>query len=382
MPYCNDPLLNDVLRLDREIQQSGDIGGYCGQDAKCWRGRAVTQYLFVVLCLITSLTAYAFTLRSDSPSKYVVQNGDSLWDIASRYLEHPWEWPLLWHANPQIHNPNHLYPGAVIALHYNQQQQPYLRVLSNGTVKWSPSMHIDVEKDVIPPIPLSDIRPFLDASLVLDHDALINAPYVIAFTAEHMLGGQGDEVYVKNICPQCQLNGLAISYGIYRPNGEYYSPYTKTLLGYKASLIGYAELLRSGDPATIVLTDIMQAVKLMDRVMLNNHPGFDLDFIPKSPAKPFKGTIIDLPGGYSRGAEGLVVVLDHGKDCGLQAGDVLAVYTNPKRIKDLECPYGCVRIPRERVGEVMVFRTFTHTSFALVMRATRAIEVMDKVSSP
>jgi hypothetical protein len=339
------------------------------------------RYLSLIFCLMIPLTTHAFSLRPDSPSRYVVKSGDSLWDIASRYLDYPWEWPLLWKANPQILNPNHLFPGATILLRY-EKQQPYLRVVSNGTVKWSPSTRINIEKDVIPPIPLSEIRPFLDASLVLDQDALLNAPYVIAFTAEHMLGGQGDEIYVKNLCPQCKLSGVTVSYGIYRPNGEYYSPYTKALLGYKASLIGYGELVRPGDPATIVLTDIMQGVQLMDRVVSNNHQGFDLDFIPKAPSKRIKATIIDLPGDYSRGAEGLVVVIDKGKDCGLQAGDVLAVYTNPKGMRDLECPYGCVRIPRERIGEVMVFRTFTHTSYALVVRATRAIEIMNKVSNP
>lgn len=340
------------------------------------------QIRLFLLCLMVSLSSHAFLLRPDSPSRYVVKEGDTLWGIANRYLQHPWEWNMLWHANPSIKNPNHLYPGAVLELHY-QQHQPYLRVLSNGTVKLSPTMRPEPLGSAVPPIPLSDIQPFLDASLVLDRDALARAPYVVSFIGEHMLGGQGDEVYVKNLCPRCNIpSGETISYGIYRPAGEYVNPYTKVFLGYKASLIGYGELVRHGDPATVVLTDIMQGVKLLDRVMPNTHPGFDLNFMPKAPARITRGLIIDALGDYTQGAEGLVVVLDRGKIEGLEPGDVLAVYARARKMKDLECPYGCVRLPRERVGEVMVFRTFTHTSFALVVRATRAVKIRDRVANP
>lgn len=340
------------------------------------------RLLSLLLCLMISMSGHAFQLRKDSPARYVVKEGDTLWDISNRYLQHPWEWKALWHANPAIKNPNHLYPGAVIELRYDHHR-PYLRVLSNGTVKLSPNMRTEEQDSAIPPIPLADIKPFLDASLVLDRDALLNAPYIVAFRDVHMMSGQGDEVYVKNLCPRPTSHpGETLSYGVYRPAGEYTNPYTKAFLGYKALLIGYAELLKAGDPATLVLTDITQGVKLLDRVMPNTVPGFDLNFMPKAPSKLVRGLIIDAPGDYTQGAEGLVVVLDRGKDAGLQPGDVLGVYRQAHRMKDLECPYGCVRLPRERVGEVMVFRTFTHTSFAMVVRATRAVKIMDRFANP
>lgn len=339
------------------------------------------RYLLVLLCLISSLS-YGLSLREDIPSRYVVEEGDTLWSIANKFLKYPWEWKSLWHANPKIKNPDRLYPGAVLVLDY-YQKQPFLKVLSNGTVKLSPHMHAEPLKDAIPAIPLSDIRPFLDGSLILDRDALAQAPYVIAFTTEHLLGGQGDEVYVKNLCPPANLPlGASVSYAVYRQGCEYVDAISHVSLGYKATLIGYADLVRLGDPATVVLTDINKGVELLDRVMPNTHPDFDLYFEPKAPKIPIHGSIIDLPGDYTQGAEGLVVVLNRGKDCGLQVGDVLAVFANAHPMRDLQCPYGCVRLPPERLGEVMVFRTFTHTSFALVMRAIRSIQINDKVTNP
>lgn len=348
------------------------------------------RFLICIICFLFPLLGQSLSLRPDAPERYVVQPGDSLWDIACRYLAHPWEWQELWHANPQIHNPNRLYPGAVIALRY-RQKKPYLTVLTNGTVKLSPYMREMQPERAIPSIPLGDIKPFLDGSLILDHDILANAPAVVAFMTEHMLGGQGDEVYVKNLCPvPPSTPGTTFSYAIYRRCSSYHDPVTQKLLGYKATLVGYAELLAGGDPARIILTDIKYGVRLRDRVLPNNHPDFDIYFEPRTPVVRVKGLIIDLLDNFTQGAEGLVAVINRGKDAGLQPGDVLGVYSKPRPVRDMlyryskngPCKFPCVKVPPERIGEILIFRTFTHTSVALVVRSTRAITFSDIVKNP
>ncbi len=342
------------------------------------------RYVLCLLGFLCSFVSQALTLRTDAPTRYVVKEGDTLWEIANRYLAYPWEWKDLWRANPNIKNPNRLYPGAILELTYHQQH-PYLRVLSNGTIKLSPYMRPMPIDNPIPPIPLSDIRPFLNGSVVLDRDTLTNAPFVVAFTNEHMLGSQGEEVYVKNLCPRppsARPPGTTVSYAIYRQAGEYRDPEKNCSLGFKTVLIGYAELVKGCDPATIVLTDIVQGVKLSDRVMPNNYPDFNFSFLPKTPARRVFGSIIDLPGDYTQGAVGLVVVINRGKDAGLQAGDVLGIYSDGVSTSNTNCPPECVALPPERVGELMVFRTFTHTSFALVVRSIRAVKPKDKVTNP
>lgn len=322
------------------------------------------------------------TLKPNAPERYTVKPGDTLWEIANRYLEHPWEWPELLKNNPQFKNSNQLYPGAILILGY-REKQPYLKIIVNKTIKLSPTIREETPGQAIPPVHLSDIKPFLNSSLVLDEDLLVHSPYVIALKTEHLLGGQGDEVYVKNLCHLPEPCGHGnYSYSLFRPGGPYIDPITKNVLGYYASIVGYGALSRAGDPATIVLTDIVQGIKRRDKVIGNNEPDFNLDFQPKAPYMPVKALIIDMLSDYTQGAETLGVVINRGKDIGLVPGDVLAVFAPPRPIRDLECPYDCVRIPPERLGEIMIVRTFTHTSFALVMRSTRSVKLGDRATNP
>ena len=116
--------------------------------------------------------------------------------------------------------------------------------------------------------------------------------------------------------------------------------------------------------------------------MLNDYPEFKLYFEPKTPLFPIEGSIIELPPAYTQGAVGLVAVINRGQNKGLEAGDVLGIYAPSRWVND---PLGCkkcILLPRERIGELMLFRTFSKTSFGLVVRSIRAIHLNDIVTNP
>lgn len=50
------------------------------------------------------------------PEIYTIKRGDTLWDISEHYLDNPWQWPRLWSYNPEIRNPNWIYPGDQLRL--------------------------------------------------------------------------------------------------------------------------------------------------------------------------------------------------------------------------------------------------------------------------
>src|SRR6202142_287566 len=45
------------------------------------------------------------------PAAHIVRQGDTLWAISDYYFKNPYQWPRLWSYNPDIRNPNWIYPG-------------------------------------------------------------------------------------------------------------------------------------------------------------------------------------------------------------------------------------------------------------------------------
>ena len=63
-----------------------------------------------------SAPASPVRLNPNAPDQYVVQRGDTLWDISGVFLQDPWYWPEIWQINPQVENPHLIYPGDRLTL--------------------------------------------------------------------------------------------------------------------------------------------------------------------------------------------------------------------------------------------------------------------------
>lgn len=63
---------------------------------------------------------------------YIVQKGDTLWDLSGEFFGDPFTWPGLWEINPHIQNPHLIYPGDSLNMDKNVQPatvkspQPYI----------------------------------------------------------------------------------------------------------------------------------------------------------------------------------------------------------------------------------------------------------------
>src|SRR5207342_3620146 len=136
-----------------------------------------------VACLTVATYAAAVEMRGDHPDTYVVKKGDTLWDIAGRFLKRPWLWPEVWQANPQIQNPHLIYPGDVISLAYLDR------------VAVQPGARAEAP---ITGVPLSEVAPFLKNIRAVDdfHDY----PYVVG---------------LEGVAPGTR-------YAVVRPTVEYY----------------------------------------------------------------------------------------------------------------------------------------------------------------
>ncbi len=317
----------------------------------------------------------AVELRKDHPEEYVVQKGDTLWGISSRFLEKPWFWPEIWHVNPQVANPHLIYPGDRLYLTWKDGRPMLSR--DRGTIKLSPQKRIVPSDEAIPAIPLDMINQFLVNNRIVSEGELEAAPYVIAGRDGHVVTGMNDAIYVRGV-----LDKEVGSYGVYREGERYIDPDTGEFLGQEAQDIGLVKVRDVEDEiSTAVIQSSRQEVRLYDRVLGIEQNKVNSLFHPSAPSTELKGRIIAVVGGVSQVAANNVVALNLGARDGLQPGNVMAIYKAGGTARDA-IRKDIVQLPAERGGLLMVFRSFEKMSYALVLKSSRALEVLDEVRNP
>ena len=75
------------------------------------------------------------------------------------------------------------------------------------------------------------------------------------------------------------------------------------------------------------------------------------------------------------------MTINKGTRDGLAEGHVLAIYKTGETVRDVVAG-DRVKIPDERSGLLMVFRTYDKLSYGLVLMANRQLSVNDKVKNP
>ncbi|WP_031434899.1 LysM peptidoglycan-binding domain-containing protein [Methylomarinum vadi] len=331
----------------------------------------------IALLFSASISADTLKINPSHPDQYIVVKGDTLWDISGRFLQKPWKWPQLWENNPQIKNPHWIYPGDILTFSY-VDGKPRLSLSRN--VKLSPSIRETSLEEAIKLIPADAITQFLTSPKVVNEDDLANSPYVIDFAGEHLIAGAGDRIYVRSITdPQ------SLSYTVYRQGKPYTRPVTGEILGYEAIYIADTTLQTAGDPATLSVNKSTSEIRIGDRLMVSDAGELALNYFPHPPLEEISGSIISVLNGVSQIGQHNIVVIDRGTDDGIETGHIFEIYQRGRIVADHYHDIDettTVKLPDEIAGVLMVFRPFEKVSYALVMEATAAIHVLDKVKTP
>lgn len=346
----------------------------------------------LVLGLAATTAVFAqdeIVLKDQHPVNYAVKQGDTLWDIASRFLRDPWRWPDIWYVNPQIQNPHLIYPGDEVVLTY-KDGKPQLELRRGGggvvasgsdnlrTVKLSPEIRRQPLLEAIPTVPVESISQFFTRPMVVKPGELDGAAYIVSSQDGHLIGGLGDRIYVRGLA-----DDGAIRYLIVRA-GKTYRDSDGTMLGIEALHVGEAVVRKFGDPASLEVVSANREVLVGDKLVLAEERGNDNDFIPHVPDADINARVISLVDGLARFGQFQVVVVGAGKEQGLERGHVLAVHQSGGIVRD-GTGYGAgrnVQLPDERAGYLMVFRVFDRVSYALVMKSERDMHVFDSVHKP
>jgi LysM domain len=314
----------------------------------------------------------------DAPGRYVVQPGDTLWDISSKFLTDPWYWPEIWHINPQVANPHLIYPGDELALTW-VDGRPQVTIASGGPMRLSPRVRSNPLSESIHSIPYDRIAAFMQRPAVLTADQVKGAPYVAAARDERLIASVGNDVYVRRL-PD---GALGNRYSIYHVGDELKDPDDGDVLGYQGLYAGEGNLTRLGSPATMRVMDSSRET-LEGDILLPVAIEPKMNFIPRAPGTQVDGTIMSVIDERTVVADYDVVIINRGSSHGLEPGHVLEVWEAGEEALDMTPNRETrkMQLPDERNGLAMIFKAYDRMSYGLMWRSDREVKVGDQVRSP
>ncbi len=334
--------------------------------------------------VLVSQQGAAPLVNPQHPERYIVQRGDTLWDISAVFLRDPWYWPEIWYVNPQVENPHLIYPGDVLTLVY-VDGKPQLRLerggvvtQGSGTERLSPRIREESLEQAIPVIPLEVIRAFLNRGQILEQGQAEQLPYIMSVRDGFLMAGAGDDVYVRGDVSNDD------GYSVIRKGDPLIDPDNGDIVAYEGIFVGVGTIRRGGDPATLRLTTTTQEATA-GNVLLTETIDVPLQFFPRAPETGIDASIIAVVDGVSQIGQYQVVILNRGDRDGLEQGHVLTAWQSGKEVSDRFASgffKKKVRLPDEPAGTLMVFRTYDRISYALIMEATSEIHVFDKARTP
>ena len=394
--------------------------------------RIITMLCAASLVISAPTLAASIKVRPDAPARYTVKQGDTLWKISKRYLQHPWQWSRLWGANRgQIRNPHKIYPGQILVLHY-VNGQPRLSIEGNShrssnyrtntyeggipTIKLTPRVREVSSGYGIQAIDVDFYRMFMQHPQVIPQQNTQTAPRLIDGPDNRILFSKGDRVYAYGITEPGR-------YLVYRVRKDITDPETKKYLGQEVVFSGIISTLphtnsaldsRSQQDAKylkdnqyytrlhplvkiptetaqpMVVEEAVSEIRKGDFLLKLEEDEDRFNMMPHAPSQHIDGKIVSLFDGISESGQFQTITLNKGALDGLDKGTVLSIYKRSRQTRvDLEegakgrrSTVKYVSIPAEEVGLAMVYRVSDHLASAIILESTTNINIGDTVSEP
>ncbi len=311
---------------------------------------------------------------------YIIQRGDTLWDLAQQWLGNPFLWPQIWDQNRYILDSHWIYPGDPLV----RPGKP--TVVPPGGPPPSAAGGEDAEA-VFPPrvppvpppptaldqrrlIPLATEREAYCADYIDPKHEFSNL-WVAGRENEQLGAAQGDVIYLnrgRNAGIEAGMEFAAI-----RDQRAVAHPKSGEPLGRVVQRLGKVRILCAQESlATAVIVESCDPILDSDEIVPWTE--FTVPRVFASP--PFErcaepsgrsGYVVSIKDGMEEGALGAIVHADLAADSGVQPGDFLTIYRDNGEL------------PRILLGQAMVLTVEPGTSTLKVTRSSREFAVGDRV---
>jgi LysM repeat protein len=293
-----------------------------------------------------------------------VVRGDTLWDLAAKYLGSPWRWKEIWERNRFLTNPHFIYPGTKILV-----IPPASREYALGGKEALPS-----PEAVFAPIPKGP-APKGPGILAINPEDYVRSGELLS-TAPKGIGrirgaegsqldySEGDVLYLslKKDLPAGQLLGA------YRVRGPVRLAGGKK--GYVKYLAGVLQV--TGKKGGYHLATVRKSFEELrkDTLLSEEIPSYR-DTVIRGTSESIRGTVVASRLENTELATGDVVFIDRGSDAGVTAGDRFHLLDEKH---DGGSPGGKKALLPRDVGTAVVVRTTGAYSTAFVVDSVRSFQ--------
>jgi LysM repeat protein len=323
---------------------------------------------------------------------YTVQKGDTLWDITHNILKEPFLWPKVWAFNPDIKNPDLIYPGQRIKIPLFAlrpelvSKEPEIKAeevealkekkveakieAEPQEVKKEEAIKGEGEKVALKPSieVIEEKRP----EYLIDRNLLIASGYISRSIPDRgrIIGtpqgrttmGKGDYIYIKTE----RETKIGDRFYAIRSAGMIRHPERGNEVGYLIEINGIIEVV--GEESGMTKAEIKESFKeinVEDR--LDNFYLIEPPLKPESPATPeIEASIVAIRHLYTTtGSIYDIVYIDKGEKDGITQGSLLYLYSKEKPVVPL--------------GIAQVINVKDETATAVLRKGLKEILVGDRV---
>jgi hypothetical protein len=311
---------------------------------------------------------------------YVVVKGDTLWDIARRFLGNPYLWPQIWDRNRCITDAHWIYPGDALII-------PEVSVVSEG------AGGVGVGTEEIPETPLGPAGPITPVvtgpALIpaIEETALQCAGFVVDDREDESLQLVGSEDGATKVAfgdrDILYLNKGANAgvkagdvYTVHHATYEVKHPETGRDIGTKIETTGWVRvILVQENTATVVIEQACADVHLGDylkpfekvQVPLVTEHSRPTRLTP--PSGKIVGTVVDMENDASIAGDRNLVTLNLGTANGITPGSLFVLF---------KVMYPSVPTPRIVLGEAVAVAVRERTTTVRILNSNDAVMAGDK----
>ena len=301
-------------------------------------------------------------IETETGIYYIVQPGDTLWDLSRQFSDSAWLWPDLWNENQQITNPHLIYPGDRIKLYRRSDVSR-------------------VQEAAAPPDRTGRLFTYQDMDAVgfIRTPALAPSGIVVDVKRAKTLLSDFDEVYIA--AEPGHDFAIGEKYTVYRTLRDIRDNETRAFIGVQHYLLAVVEITQmTPDMAVGTVEKTFRAFEVGDKVTpyLQRPAEFEI----KESVPGLEGKLIATEDHHRLIAQDRTAFIDKGEIDGVEVGQYYTIYIQEETRLDTGAGTKTVPLLPQKLGSLLVLHTEDNTATALVVKSETGIDPWTPIRTP